>query len=188
MRISIEILTWERTTSEFTEFSENEYYRFDSADRSCSQNSANRVNYSVIKQIEILMENVENEEEEEEKIKTFGINFNERNHSKLIFEATTFDKTINLALKCPIEQRKPIAIYLNDIKNIAVNVFADRIKELFEYLNQNFLLWGFDCTPEQNKNYMQNLLRKNLINYDLYNAKNLPLNIELILTSIYRIL
>ena len=152
----------ERTISEFDE---NEY------DRLYSQNS---VNYSIIKKIENLMESVENEEEEVEKIETFGINFNERNHSELKFQATTFDKTINLALKCPIEQRKAIAIYLNDDKNIAVNIFAERIKELFEYLNQNFLLWGFDCTSEQNKKYMQNLLSKNLINYDLDNAKNLP--------------
>ena len=126
--------------------------------------------------IQSLMGDVENEQDEKEKIESFGINFNRRHQSTLGFQPITLNETIGNALKCAINERELLAIYLNDDSCIAANLFANTIKKakIAEYLNEKFIIYGFDCTPKANLKYMQKLLNENLINYNLNSVQNLP--------------
>ena len=45
---------------------------------------------------EELMQNIANEHEEKELIERFGINFNNRNDSALLFQAATFKETFKI--------------------------------------------------------------------------------------------
>ena len=116
-----------------------------------------------------------NEQEELELIEGFANNFRTGYDSSLRFQLTTFNKTINNFLKCSINERRLLAIYLHENYRIAVDLFARRIAEnnITEYLNERFILWGFDCSSDRNAEYMQKLLRENLINYDLSRANNM---------------
>ena len=125
-----------------------------------------------------LMGDVENEQDEKERIESFGINFNRRHQSTLGFQPITLNETIGSTLKCAISERELLAIYLHDDSCIAANLFANTIKKakIAEYLNEKFIIYGFDCTSEANLKYMQQLLIKHLINYNLspIGVQNLP--------------
>ena len=123
-----------------------------------------------------LMEDVKNEQEERETIESFGINFNKRYESLLGFQAVTFQKMIDNFLKCEIQERRVLAIYLHNDNHVGSHVFADAIAKAYvtEYLNEKFTIWGFDCTSKSNAKYMQKLLKDNSINYDLENPKSSP--------------
>ena len=112
---------------------------------------------------------IENEEQERKSIDIFGMQFNNRYNVNLRFQTITFNETANNVLKCSIADRGVLAIYLHDDNHVFVHLFAKRIAEsqIAEYLNEHFNIYGFDCTSQNNKNYMLQLLRKNLINYDL---------------------
>lgn len=118
-----------------------------------------------------------NEQEEREAIARFISNFNNR---LLLFQTTTFNETINNVLRCPITERGLLAIYLHDEKLAAADESTKKNEEEFskrignvqiaEYLNENFILWNFDSNAE----YMQQLLKENLINYDVKRPNSLP--------------
>ena len=128
-----------------------------------------------------------NEHEELTLIESFANNFSTGYGSSLRFQLTTFNETINNFLKCPIEERRLLAVYLHENFRISVDLFVRRIteKNITNFLNERFILWGFDCTSNRNAEHMQKLLRENLINYDLRRANSM--GVLLILGRFYGI-
>lgn len=52
-------------------------------------------------------------------------------------------------------QRKPLLIYLHDDNSVSAHVFATQVfatQAVTDFLNQNFVVWAWDFTLQENKN------------------------------------
>ena len=85
-----------------------------------------------------------------EEIERFRLKFNTRYQNSLGFQPTEFEETINSVLNCPVVERGILAIYLHNENRVAADTFAVRITraQIAEYLNENFIIWGFDSNLE----------------------------------------
>ncbi|XP_022206141.2 FAS-associated factor 1 [Nilaparvata lugens] len=93
------------------------------------------------------------------------------------FPGTLEDAIKDSCLK-PARERRPLAVYLHHDGSVLSNVFCTELlcfESVMQYLNSNFLVWGWDLTFDSNKTKFLNSVSKSLGNMAAVTVRSIDL-------------
>ena len=94
----------------------------------------------------------------------FMFNFRERyGESHPIFFLGSLEQAVENSCMLEAKDRKLLAIYAHHDRSVFANVFCETIlssEHIVNFLNANFIVWGWDCTLDSNKQIFFQSLEK----------------------------